>query len=255
MKNALTLFPREFAGRTAVVTGGTDGLGLDLARALVDLGCRVFICGRDEKKAARAMKTLDKRAVFIRADLADADQARGFIREVTRRTPSIDYLVNNVAADPRMAFEKVSVEHFDELIRINLRSYFLVTQAALPALKRGKGKAIVNIGTTNFMLGETPFTVYSAAKSGIVGFSRALARELGPAGIRVNLLSPGWIMTPKQLKLYVSEQDKKKLVAAQCLKFLLKARDVTPATLFLLSSWAGAVTGQNLVVDGGKVHL
>ncbi len=104
------------------------------------------------------------------------------------------------------------------------------------------------------MLGLAPFTVYNAAKSGIIGFSRSLARELGPLGIRVNILSPGWVMTPKQLQLHVTKKDKKDLLKAQCLPALLTEADITPATLFLLSSLARGITGQNLVVDGGKVH-
>ena len=120
-------------------------------------------------------------------------------------------------------------------------------------LLAGKGKSILNIGTCNWMVGETPFTVYNATKSGLLGFTRSLARELGPDGIRVNMINPGWVMTEKQLRKYVTEDDKKMLLQVQSLKFLVEAHHVSPVMLFLLSSAAGAVSGQNLVVDGGRI--
>ena len=103
------------------------------------------------------------------------------------------------------------------------------------------------------MLGLAPCTLYNAAKSALVGFTRSLARERGPIGIRVNCVSPGWIMTDKQLREHVRPQDKIDLLETQCLKFLLTEEHVTPLTLFLLSQSSGGITGQNMIVDGGKV--
>lgn len=253
MKNQFARSAEEFRRRVAVITGGSDGLGKDLVKELVALGCRVFFCGREPHKGYAVARALGKYATFIQTDLADVEQARSFIAEVLRQAKSIDYLVNNAAVDPRIEFRNASIDQFDRLVAINLRSYFVVAQAALPGLLLGKGKAILNICTTNYMLGLSPFTVYNASKSGIVGFSRSLARELGPEGIRVNTLSPGWIMTTKQLREHVTAADKRELLKAQCLKRLIMPADVTPAMLFLLSSASRGISGQNLVVDGGKV--
>ena len=253
MKGIFAGAANEFRGRVAVVTGGSDGLGKDLVRDLASLGCRVFFCGRDQRKGAAVVRALGKSTTFIQADLADPHQAQSFIAKVTQETRAIDYLVNNAAIDPRIEFREATIEQFDRLIAINLRSCFVVSQAALPALEAGKGKAVLNICTTNYMLGLTPFTLYNAAKSGIIGFTRSLARELGSGGIRVNALSPGWIMTTKQLREHVTGKDKKELLEAQCLKRLMTPSDVTPVMLFLLSSAARGISGQNLVVDGGKV--
>ena len=164
----------------------------------------------------------------------------------------VDYLVNNVAVDARVAFADVSPEVADRMWQVNLRSYLLTTRAFLELLRAGQGRSVVNIGTTNYMLGLEPFTLYDATKAGILGFTRALARELGHEGIRVNMVSPGWVMTPRQLEVHVGQQDQRDLLRDQALKFLLEARHVSPAVLFLLSSAAAAITGQNLVVDGGK---
>jgi NAD(P)-dependent dehydrogenase (short-subunit alcohol dehydrogenase family) len=246
MKHRIPLLaaPAEFKGRVAVVTGGTDGLGRHLALALHELGAQVFVCGRRAARGEALARKAGRRMHYVACDLAEATQAESFVRAAGEHTGRIDYLVNNAAVDPRLEFARASVADFDRLIATNLRPYFVAAHAALPYLKAGAGRAIVNIGTTNYMLGLAPFTLYNAAKSGIVGFTRSLARELGPAGIRVNMLSPGWIMTAKQLKEHVTARDKRELLAAQSLKTFLTEEHVTPATLFLLSAAAA---------DGGKV--
>ena len=233
----------EFAGRVAVVTGGSDGLGRDLVTALVALGAEVFFCGRTRAKGAAVAKALGPRAHFIRTDLRRPAAARAFVKKAAAFNGRIDFLVNNAAIDPRIGFERATVDDFDRLIAVNLRPLFVVAQAALPALRRGTGRAIVNLATTNYLLGLAPFTLYNASKSGIVGFTRSLARELGPRGIRVNTVSPGWIMTAKQLREHAAPRDRAELLQAQALKFLLTAEHVTPLTLFLLSRSAGGITG------------
>ncbi len=245
--------PEEFNGKVAVVTGGTNGLGRHLARTLAALQAEVYFCGTDRQAGETLACRLGPHAHFRRCDLQDPGKTRDFVRQAGTRRGSIDYLVNNAAVDPRLVFKETTILDFDRLIAINLRAYFVAAQAALPYLEAGAGKAVVNISSTNYMLGLTPFTLYNATKSGIIGFTRSLARELGPAGIRVNCVSPGWIMTEKQLRQHVTERDKRDLIEDQCLKFLLTEEHVTPLTLFLLSRAAGGVTGQNIVVDGGKV--
>jgi NAD(P)-dependent dehydrogenase (short-subunit alcohol dehydrogenase family) len=244
--------PEEFRGRVALVTGGTDGLGRHLTLALASLGCLTWFCGRNEEKGRAVEACSEGNARFFRCDLTSADETAAFVTAAASERGSLDYVVNNAAMDPRIPIAESTVEDFDRMVATNLRSYYVVSREALPWLREGAGKAIVNIGTTNFMLGLAPFALYAAAKSGIVGFTRALAREVGPDGVRVNLVSPGWIMTEKQLREYATEEDKAGLVRDQSLKFLLTDEHVTPATLFLLSRAACGITGQNLVVDGGK---
>lgn len=242
----------EFVGRVAVVTGGSDGLGLDFCRALAEAGARVYFCSRNADRGEAAARKLGPQAHFVRADLADPAQIEAFIATVRDAEGRVDYLVNNVALDDRIELHDLSVEACDRMWQVNLRSYLLVTKACVDLLRAGEGKSLVNLCTTNYLLGLEPFTLYNATKSGIIGFTRSLARELGPEGIRANTVSPGWIMTEKQLREHVSDQDKVELLQAQALKFLLEPRHVTPAVIFLLSSAAAAITGQNLVVDAGK---
>lgn len=245
-------YPDEFAGRTAVVTGGSDGLGLDFCRALCEAGCEVYFCARNAERGRAAGSSLGSRAHFFAADLSDPAQISALVAHVGKMAGKVDYLVNNIANDARVAFEDLTAEVCDCLWQVNLRSYLLMTHACLGLLRAGAGKSIVNIGTTNYMLGLEPFTLYNATKSGILGFTRSLARELGREGIRANMVSPGWIMTEKQLREHVTEEDQAALLHDQALKFLLRAEHVTPTVLFLLSAASAAITGQNMVIDGGK---
>jgi len=241
----------EFTGKTAVVTGGTSGIGRAVVVALSDAECEVWFCGRNGNSAG-VEASCKGHGHYVRCDVSKSDEAEKFIGEVLANRGKIDYLVNNVAYDGRLSFDQADDEAFERFIGVNLRAAVQITRAVLPGLRSGKGRAIVNMGTTNWMLGLSPFTLYAAAKSGLIGFTRALARELGPEKIRVNMVSPGWVMTEKQLKLYVTEQDKAELLRDQALPFLLTEKDIIPSILFLLSEGAVAMTGQNIIVDGGK---
>ena len=242
----------EFANRVALVTGGSEGLGYDFCRSLCELGCEVYFCARHADKGRQAAEALGKHAHFFQADLAVPEQIEAFASHVGQSAGRLDYLVNNAANDDRIKFDDLSVAECDRMWTLNLRSFLLMSKACIAGLRKGEGKSIVNIGTTNYMFGLEPFTIYNATKSGIVGFTRSLARELGKENIRVNMISPGWIMTEKQLRKYVTEEDKKELLRDQCVKHLIEARHVAPVVVFLLSSAAAAMSGQNLVVDGGK---
>ena len=242
----------EFEGKVAIVTGGSDGIGRRLVTDLAERGAEVFFCGR-RPDASEVLDECCGRGHYFMCDVANVEEIRRFISDASAFRGSIDYLVNNVAFDGRNIFEEVTPESFDVFIGVNLRAAVLTAREALSGLRLGTGRSIVNLGTTNWMLGLKPFTLYSSGKAGLLGFTRALARELGAEHIRVNMVSPGWVMTRKQLELYVTEQDKADLLRDQALPFLLTEENITPAIRFLLSSEAGGITGQNLVVDGGKL--
>ena len=243
----------EFKGRVAVVTGGSEGIGEDFCRALCEVECEVYFCARNAARGQAVARSLGPLVHYFQVDLSSPEQITAFAAHVRERAGSVDYLVNNAANDDRIAFRDITVEECDRMWKLNLRSFLLTSRAFLELLIAGKGKSILNIGTCNWMVGEEPFTVYNATKSGILGFTRSLARELGHDGIRVNQINPGWVMTEKQLRKYVTEDDKKMLLRVQSLKFLVQPYHISPAMLFFLSSAACAVSGQTLVVDGGRV--
>lgn len=244
--------PDEFRNRVVLVTGGTNGLGRHLCQTLISLGAEVCFCGRKQALGNELVQAWGSRAHFYPCDLADAAATAAFVAGVRAAHHEIDYLVNNAAIDPMIPFEDSTVADFDRVVATNLRAYFQVTHCALPLLRKGRGKSIVNLGTTNWMIGTAHHTIYAAAKSGILGFSRSLAHDLGPEAIRVNMVSPGWIMTERQLAEKVTTANQEALLSETALHCLLTEDYVTPATLFLLSSAAAGITGQNLVVDGGK---
>ena len=240
----------DFNGMTAVITGGSCGIGRAIAEELINCGARVWYCSRTPGKAIN-----NPNAIYRSLDVSDSDAVKTWFQEIAQCDGKVDFLVNNVGCDKRVSFDDADEEEFDKFIAFNLKSTFSVTKAALELLRKGSGKSIVNIGTTNWMLGLDPFTLYGAAKSGLIGFTRSLARELGKEMIRANMVSPGWIMTERQLEEFVTEQDKADLKRDQALPFLLDESCVTPAVLFLLSNQAKGITGQNLVVDGGKLMI
>lgn len=240
----------DFHGKTAVVTGGSCGIGKAVAAELAKCGAKVWYCSRNSGE------TIDNaNAVYRKCDISNSAEIKEWFAEIAATDGKIDFLVNNVGCDKRVTFDEADEEEFDKFILLNLKSAFSVSRAALELIRKGEGKSIVNIGTTNWMLGLAPFTLYGAAKSGLIGFTRSLARELGREMIRANMVSPGWIMTERQLADFVTEQDKADLLRDQALPFLLDESSVVPAVLFLLSEQAKGITGQNLIVDGGKLMI
>ena len=240
----------DFNGMTAVVTGGSCGIGKAVVEQLAKCGTKVWYCSRKDEA-----DTIVPNTIHRKCDVSVPQDIETWFSEIAATDGKIDFLVNNVGYDKRVTFDEADCEEFDKFISLNLKSAFSVSRAALELLRKGKGKSIVNIGTTNWMLGLDPFTLYGAAKSGLIGFTRSLARELGREMIRANMVSPGWIMTERQLKEFVTEQDKADLLRDQALPFLLDESSVTPAVLFLLSEQAKGITGQNLIVDGGKLMI
>ncbi|MCC7145037.1 MAG: SDR family oxidoreductase [Phycisphaeraceae bacterium] len=244
---------QEFTGKVALVTGGSDGIGKGIVAALVSVGVHTFFCGRREDVGQATQKELGEKAHFIACNVREPKQISALVEQAGHLKGHIDYLVNNVAMDPNIPVANVTLEKFMEVFETNLRSYYLTTQDALPYLEKGQGKAMVNLGTTNYMKGIPGMTAYNATKSGIVGFTRSLARELGPAGIRVNMISPGWTVTEKQLRQGMDDGAGRYLIDTQCVKELMYPEHIASATLFLLSKAATGVSGQNLIVDGGQV--
>ena len=240
----------DFTGKVAVVTGGSCGIGRAVCEELLKCGAAVHYCSR------RTENLIDHPNAFhCKCDVSDVSSVQEWFRHIASVSGKVDFLVNNVGCDKRVTFDEADAEEFDKFIAFNLKTTFTVTRAALELLRKGDGKSIVNIGTTNWMLGLAPFTLYGAAKSGLIGFTRSLARELGRELIRANMVSPGWIMTGRQLTEFVTEQDKADLLRDQALPYLLDESCVTPAVLFLLSASAKGITGQNLIVDGGKLMI
>ena len=233
-----------------LITGGANGIGAATVTAFCEQDARVFFCDLD----VTAGKAHAKRAgaIFARVDLRDEGQIARWIDSIAKRTGHIDVLVNNAASDPRIPLDKLSAKRWDDLFAINLRSTFLCSREAAPHM--GGGASIINLASITWHLAPATMSAYVATKGGILGFTRALARELGSRRIRVNAVSPGWIMTERQLRQYVTPKVKRLIRASQSVPDLIQPEEIATVILFLASDASAAITGQEILADRGWAH-
>jgi len=242
----------ELAGRTVLITGGANGIGQAMVEAFHVQGATVSFCDMDEAGGKRLAKRLAKRVEFTKVNLSREVEIKRWIAKVAKRHSSIHVLINNAARDPRIKFEDVSAKHWDDLFAGNLRGYFLTCREASPHL--AKGASVINFSSITRFNGPEEMSTYVATKAGAIGLSRSLARELGSRRIRVNTISPGWIMTDRQLDEHVTPAIKRELRKIQCIPDLNQPDEVADVALFLASDASRAVTGQDILVDRGWRH-
>lgn len=241
-------------GRTVLVTGGGSGIGAAIVEHFAAQGSKVGFLDINEKASkALAAKLGRKRQKvhFEHVDLTDIDAMKQAIRNVRKVFGPITILINNAAHDERHKLEEVTGEYFDDRIRVNLKHQFFAIQEVVPDMKKANNGAIVNLTSTSYMVAFGGLPVYTAAKAGVVGMTRGLARELGQYNIRINAFAPGWIMTERQKTLWVTPGAIEQLMKDQSLKRTLEPADMARAILFLASDEASATTSQTFVFDGG----
>ncbi|MEC4590424.1 MULTISPECIES: SDR family NAD(P)-dependent oxidoreductase [Nitrospirillum] len=246
----------DLAGKAVLISGGGSGIGAYLTYAFAAQGCRVAFIALREQSAMTLVQAVEaatgQRPLFLRCDLRDVETLQAKVREAEAQMGGFDVLVNNAARDDRHATADFTVAEWDDNLAVNLRPQFFLAQTVVPGMKRAGGGAIVNLGSTAHNLGLAGYPAYVAAKAGVTGLTRALAREFGPDGIRVNTVVPGWVMTERQQRLWVTPEALAETLAAQCLKRPLSGEDIASAVLFLASRASSMMTGQSLVVDGGR---
>ncbi len=236
------------------VTGGSSGIGADIVIAYARQGAKVGFTGRNAEAAAKvieAASALGPTPLFLQSDAADVAALKSAIATTAERFGDIGVLVNNVANDQRHNLADVTQEDFDWRVAINLRPAFFAAQSVVEGMKRLGGGAIVNLGSISWMIKGAGYPVYATCKSATGGLSRSLARDLGKLNIRVNTLSPGWIMTEKQLTMWVDEAGEKAMDENQCLPGRIVGSDVANMALFLSADDSRMVTAQDFVVDAG----
>ncbi len=244
----------SLAGRVVLVTGSSRGIGAAVAlRAAAD-GAKVAVhYHRSSEGAARTVETVRAaggEAEAFGADLTDGPQAEGLVRRVIERFGRIDGLVNNAGRTQVGPFLEIEPEEWDEILRTDLTASFHTCRAALPAmLERGAG-AIVNVASRLGQMGIAETAAYSAAKAGLIGLTRSLAREFGPRGIRVNAIAPGVTITEMTTDLVDSEEGRRRLRDMPLGRFG-RADEVAEAVVFLLSDRASLFVGQTLNPNAG----
>jgi len=243
----------ELKNRSVVVTGGANGIGNSIVRAFHAQGAAVFFCDHDAKAGRALSEELGAGVSFTTVDLREEKEINRWLAGVGKQTRSIDVLVNNAATDRRIPLAKMSSKDWDDMFALNLRAYFLACREAVPFMPR-RGASIVNLSSITFHTAPTEMSAYVGTKGGIIGFTRSLARELGPRRIRVNTVSPGWVMTERQLQQYVTPAVKKMIRRVQCIPELIQPEEIADVVLFLASDASRAVTGQEILVDRGWAH-
>ena len=242
----------ELAGRVVLITGGSNGIGLAMVEAFHAQGAVVCFCDLDEKAGSSLAKRLGDRAEFAKVDLCREADIKRWVGRLAKQRGVVDVLINNAACDPRIALEDVTAKAWDDLFAANIRAQFLMCREASPHL--AKRASIINFSSITIHTAPVQMSSYVATKAATIGLTRSLARELGPRRIRVNCIAPGWIMTERQLKEYVTPAVKRQIREAQCIPDLIQTEEVADVALFLASDVSRAMTGQQFVVDRGWVH-
>ncbi|MGE0279857.1 MAG: SDR family NAD(P)-dependent oxidoreductase [Rhizobiaceae bacterium] len=246
----------DLDGASVLITGGGSGIGAALTIGFARQGSKVAfidiaeapsmaLCGDIEKE-------LGRRPLYLNADLTDIGALQQAAAQAEAANGPIRVLVNNAAFDQRHATEDVTSEFWDKNQSINLKPAFFAIQAVLPGMKK-QGGSIINFTSTSYMLNMGGMPSYTAAKAGVIGLTKGLAGELGPHGIRVNAIAPGWIMTERQKKLWVTEASLAAHLARQCVKDVLQPEDMVGPCLFLASEASRAITAQTIIADGGTL--
>lgn len=240
--------------RTVFITGGATGIGASFVEHFVRQGARVAFCDIDVtagEALADALGEARTKPLFLACDITDIAALRGTIADAKEAFGPIGVLINNAANDKRHTIGEVTLESFDAGISVNLRHQFFAVQAVIDDMKARGGGSIINLGSISWMLKNGGYPVYVTAKAAIAGLTRGLARDLGPFGIRVNSLVPGWVMTEKQRRLWLDEAGLRALKAGQCLDGELLPEDLARMALFLAADDSRMITAQDFIVDGG----
>tara|TARA_X000001036_G_scaffold186435_2_gene175793 strand:- start:705 stop:1463 length:759 start_codon:yes stop_codon:yes gene_type:complete len=238
--------------KVVLVTGGASGIGESITRAMIKQGAKVGFLDFDEEAATKLLNELGTDNISSQiCDLRDIDQLKNSVQEVSKTLGAIDVLVNNAARDDRHSLESITSEYFDERIATNLKHQLFAAQAVVSDMEKKGGGVIINMGSTSWMIGQGGMPCYTTAKSAIQGLTRGLARDLGSKNIRVNCVVPGWIMTQRQMDMWLTPESEKELMERQCIKRKLIPEDIANFVLFMASNEASACSNQTYIVDGG----
>jgi NAD(P)-dependent dehydrogenase (short-subunit alcohol dehydrogenase family) len=246
----------DLADRTVLVTGGGSGIGAEIVRAFARQKAKVAFLDIDTEASLALVAELASAGApihFKHCDLTDVSALKEAIAAVRVKIGPLLTLVNNAAFDERHSVEDVSDELWDRLVAVNIKHQFFAAQAVLPDMREARDGVILNFGSVSWMIGVGGMPVYTAAKAAVLGLTRSLARDYGQFNIRVNAIAPGWIMTERQVKKWLTPENEAELLKAQCLKRKLYPRDIASVAVFLASRGASACTNQQYVVDGGWV--
>jgi NAD(P)-dependent dehydrogenase (short-subunit alcohol dehydrogenase family) len=243
-----------------IVTGGGQGIGRQIALTLAARHFAVCIADNNREKGREVAAEIEKqggRSIFVYCDVSSSADCTRVVAETVMAFGGVSGVVNNAAIFSTLTmrpFWEIPEEEWNAVLNVNLTGVWQLTRAAVPKLRDARDSSIVNMSSSTVMMGRQNYAHYVASKAGVIGLSRAMARELGEFGIRVNAITPGPIMTEVP-RASVTPQQREQLVAAQSLKRAGQPDDIASVVAFLLSSDSKFISGQTINVDGGMMHL
>jgi len=234
-------------GKVALVTGGTRGIGLAIAKLFKNLGAKVIITGRNKEK----LKFLEEKEGFIsyKCDISNKEEVEDTIKDILEKEKKIDILVNNAGITKDALFVRMKDEDFEEVVKVNLLGTFYVTKRVLPSMVKQKYGRIVNISSVVGLMGNIGQVNYASTKSALIGFVKSLAKEYGRKNILINNVAPGFIETDMTAK--IPEKIKESILNNIPLRRYGKPEEVAYLVAFLVSDLNTYITGQTILIDGG----
>lgn len=243
--------------RPVFITGGASGIGASLVRHFAEQHAKVaFVDVADDlafKLSHEIVADGFPEPHYQHCDICDVMALQEVIATAAGRVGPFTVLVNNAGNDQRHEFEAVTVDYWDERFAVNLRHQFFAIQAVVPMMREAGGGSIINFGSVSWHAGQGGMPAYTTAKAGVEGLTRGMARDLGADRIRVNCIIPGWIMTERQLTLWLTPEAEQQLMRDQSLKEKVYPADVARLVLWLAADDSRMCSAQNFVVDGGWI--
>jgi meso-butanediol dehydrogenase/(S,S)-butanediol dehydrogenase/diacetyl reductase len=242
---------RGLENKRVVITGGASGIGFATAVRFLDEGAKVVVLDRDREAGGKLATELPGLAKFIPCDVSDLDQVQNAIGEAIQVVGGIDVLINNAGISVRHAFLDITREEWEKVLAVNLNGVFWVAQTVARHMLENHGGVILNMGSTNGIMGYENYSDYNASKAGVIELTKSMALELAPR-IRVNAVAPGFILTPMQRAEYTDEmlEEVNRRIP---LKRTGTPEEVAALFAFLASEEAEFITGQIYVLDGGEI--
>jgi 3-oxoacyl-[acyl-carrier protein] reductase len=243
----------DLSGRAAIVTGGSRGIGRAIAIALAECGARVAVSyvanAAAAEESASLVRSQGSECITVQADVRRVEDVRRLVDETVKAFGKVDILVNNAGITRDNLLLRMSEEDWDEVVQTDLRSAFLCSRAALRPMIRQRWGRIISVGSVAAMVGNAGQTNYAAAKAGLIGFTKALAKEVASRGITANVIAPGFVETGATENL--TDAQRQAIIGLVPLGRAARPEEIGPAVAFLASEEASYITGHVLTIDGG----